>query len=336
MRLKLRRQPYNIVLTSTQFFDSVAPKDNCGDSKEEWGMNWRFLGPICVIIGSCLWGTESYFRIELNQHFQSNILVWIEHGFCLLWTIPFLFSSNFTFRGCSVRSWIYIILSGSLGSAIGTYFFTEGLRTLNSSVANILLNFQPLVAVGLATVLLGERLSPRFFVWAFFALLCGLAIVIGHFALPEFQISKGLFYIGLTALSWGLSTVAGRGARLEMPLVTAVFVRLLAGFVTLFVMIAFQGGLSSISPPQVGEHWMSFVGLSLFAGTLPTFLYFKGLAFTSASAAAFCEMAQTFAALIITWGVIGDPLTPLQCVAGVLLLFAIYKINTAPVRSHVH
>ena len=68
-------------------------------------------------------------------------------------------------------------------------------------------------------------------------------------------------------------------------------------------------------------------GLLLVAAITPTFLYFAGLARTRASVATFAEMAQTFASLIITWGVLGDALSPPQLLAGVVLLAAVYCIN---------
>jgi drug/metabolite transporter (DMT)-like permease len=68
-------------------------------------------------------------------------------------------------------------------------------------------------------------------------------------------------------------------------------------------------------------------GLLVVAAITPTFLYFAGLARTRASVATFAEMAQTFASLIITWGVLGDALSRQQVVAGALLLVAIFFIN---------
>jgi drug/metabolite transporter (DMT)-like permease len=40
-------------------------------------------------------------------------------------------------------------------------------------------------------------------------------------------------------------------------------------------------------------------------------------------------MAQTFASLVITWGVLGDSLSPQQVAAGVLLLVSVFFINGA-------
>jgi drug/metabolite transporter (DMT)-like permease len=70
-------------------------------------------------------------------------------------------------------------------------------------------------------------------------------------------------------------------------------------------------------------------GLLLVAAITPTFIYFAGLARTRASVATFAEMAQTFASLIITWGVMNEPLTALQVAAGTLLLVAVVFINRA-------
>ena len=70
-------------------------------------------------------------------------------------------------------------------------------------------------------------------------------------------------------------------------------------------------------------------GLLVVAAITPTFLYFAGLARTRASVATFAEMAQTFASLLITWGVMGEALRPHQLVAGVVLLVAVGFINRA-------
>ena len=68
-------------------------------------------------------------------------------------------------------------------------------------------------------------------------------------------------------------------------------------------------------------------GLLVVAAITPTFLYFAGLARTRASVATFAEMAQTFASLVITWGVLGDALRPHQVIAGVVLLVAVVFIQ---------
>jgi drug/metabolite transporter (DMT)-like permease len=292
---------------------------------------WIVLGPLFVIIGAGLWGTESYFRVNLNNHFDSEILVFIEHLFCIAFTLPFLFISWKKLKKIPRQAWLYLILSGSVGSALGTTFFTLSLRELNASVANILLNFQPLVSVLFAKILLKEKLGKGFALWAAFALLCGGVIASNDFSFSNFTFSIGLIYITITALAWGFSTVAGRGAMLHMPLGVATAGRFLIGALTLLISLGLKGKLSGsgINWSLLGDGFIlrNYLWLSLFAGVVPLFFYFKGLQKTSASVAGFCELTQTFSALVLTWGIMGQPLTARQAIAGLLLLGAVYMIN---------
>src|SRR5262249_50302637 len=144
---------------------------------------WVYLGPLFVIIGAGLWGTETFFRVNLNARFDSEVLVFYEHLFCIAFTLPIAVSGLRAVRGVPRSSWIYLLLSGVLGSAVGTTFFTMSLRVLQPSVANVLLNFQPIVSVVFATVLLQEQLGSRFYLWAGVALACGLVIASKGFGL---------------------------------------------------------------------------------------------------------------------------------------------------------
>lgn len=291
--------------------------------------NWSFAGPLFVIIGACLWGTESYFRIHLNKVFDADVLVFIEHLVCIAITLPIFIFKGARLRGYSAKTWTYLFLSGALGSAIGAYFFTEALRTMNASVANVLLNFQPLVAVLFAGLLLNEWLGKIIFVWGGLALAAGLMIVAGDFNFGQFEFNQGLMFISMTALSWGFSTVAGRGIMLEMPLATATFLRFLIGGFTLLIVLLAKNKLGLIQVDTVLANGANFLGLGIMAGTVPLYFYFYGLSRTPASIAGFCEMTQTIAAVLLTWGLMGQSLTALQTTGAVILLFAIYKLNSA-------
>ncbi len=294
---------------------------------------WIFLGPLFIVIGAGLWGTETYFRVNLNSRFDSEVLVFHEHLFCILFTLPFIFmgTSLSQLKKIPKSAWIYLLLSGSVGSALGTTFFTMSLNVLNPSVANILLNFQPIVSVLFAQILLNEKLGKSFFFWAGLALFSGGVIASGDFSLSHFTWSIGLLYIAITALAWGFSTVAGRGAMLHLPLTTATTGRFVIGALTLLVSLNFHGKFTPemMKCNQLGDMFVvqNFLWLSLGAGVVPLYFYFKGLSRTPACVGGFCELTQTFSALLLTWGVMGNPLTPVQLVSGVVLLFCVYKIN---------
>jgi len=296
---------------------------------------WIVLGPLFVIIGAGLWGTETYFRDYLNKayHDESEVLVFHEHLFCILFTLPVLFFIRLSDLKKVPRSaWIYLLLSGSVGSALGTTFFTLSLTKLNLSVANVLLNFQPIVSVLFAAILLKEKLGKGFAGWALAALACGFFIAAGDFKFgQDFQWNIGLLFVAITALSWGFSTVAGRGAMLFLPLGVATLGRFIIGAVTLLISLMVKGKFTG---PMM--HWdllldplviKNFVWLSFVAGVIPLFFYFKGLSKTSASVGGFCELTQTFSALLLTWGIMGQRLNAIQVVAGILLIVAVYMIN---------
>ncbi len=293
--------------------------------------HWLILGPLFVVIGAALWGTETYFRVNLNTRFDPEVLVFHEHLFCILFTLPLLFFKLKGLRQIPLSSWIYLILSGSVGSAIGTTFFTMSLKELNFSVANVLLNFQPLISIFFASLLLREKLGKGFFIWAAAALACGMVIATDEFHFHDFKWSIGLLYISLTALTWGFSTVAGRGAMLHMPWQVAVPGRFIVGAITLVISLTLNGKFN-------GEtlHWAeysdtfvitNYVWLSFGAGVVPLYFYFKGLSRTSASVGGFCELTQTFSALVLTWGFMNSPLSLTQVAAGISLLFTVFMIN---------
>jgi len=284
-----------------------------------------------VVIGAGLWGTETFFRVNLNTRFDSEVLVFHEHLFCILFSLPFAFGAFSKIKNVSKRAWTYLILSGVVGSAIGTVFFTLSLKVLNPSVANVLLNFQPIVTIIFATLLLNERLGKGFFAWAILALLCGGVIAANDFDISQLHFNIGLLYVALTAMAWGFSTVAGRGAMLEIPLGAAVLGRFIIGALSIFVSLLLEGKFNSAT-----MNWVSltdvfviknFLWLSAGAGVIPLFFYFKGLSKTAASVGGFCELTQTFTALLLTWGVMGDPLSIKQVIAGSLLLVCVYMVN---------
>ncbi len=278
-----------------------------------------------------MWGLETYWRIPLGQRFDPDIVVFHEHWLGLLLTSPFLWLGTSTLRRASPKAIVSMVGSGVLGSALGTVCFTQALALLNASLANLLLNIQPIVSVLVSWVWLGERPRPRFYAWAAVALACGVAMVWtpGGVESPH-RLGPGLFFIGATALCWGASTTFGRAAMLEIDFKTGTALRYLIGTVATFALASLHGNLgarlqwSALATPSTLR---LMAGLLVVAAITPTFLYFAGLARTRASVATFAEMSQTFAALIVTWGVLGEALRPTQVIAGIVLLVTVVFIQ---------
>jgi len=120
-------------------------------------------GPWLVGLGAALWGTESAWRIPLNNLFDADVIVFWEHVLILLIFLPLLLSRVGEIRKIDARTWGYLILSGFAGSAVGTIFFTLALKYGNPTVVNVVLNIQPVISTMGAFLLFSDRLAPRFF-----------------------------------------------------------------------------------------------------------------------------------------------------------------------------
>ncbi|MGO8993436.1 MAG: DMT family transporter [Polyangiaceae bacterium] len=289
------------------------------------------VGPALVVVGASMWGLETYWRVPLGKRLDADILVFHEHWMGLILTLPFLVVGWRPLRTVSRKAVISMVASGVLGSALGTVCFTQALALLNPSLANLLLNVQPVISVLVSWFWLRERPMLRFYPWAAVALACGVTMAWSPDALESpRRLALGLVFISGTALCWGASTTFGRAAMVEIDFKTGTALRYLIGTVATFVIAAVDGDLGArlrwgvvLAPSTLGL----MAGLLVFAAITPTFLYFAGLARTRASVATFAEMAQTFASLVITWGVMGNPLLLHQVVAGVVLLVAVAFIN---------
>src|SRR4030088_372517 len=131
-------------------------------------------GPWLVGLGAALWGTESAWRIPLNQLFDADVIVFWEHVIILLMFLPILLPNLGRLREIDPRTWGYLLFSGFAGSAVGTIFFTLALKYGNPTVVNVILNIQPVISTLGAFLLFGDRLTPRFFLFAGIAIIAGI------------------------------------------------------------------------------------------------------------------------------------------------------------------
>ena len=297
-------------------------------------------GPWLVGLGAALWGTESAWRIPLNDLFDADVIVFWEHVLILLMLLPFLLSRLADLPKIDARTWGYLTFSGFAGSAVGTVFFTLALKYGNPTVVNVILNIQPFISTLGAFFLFGDRLTPRFFLCAGIAILAGIFLSVEHPTLIGESFEKaglnlGTGYALVCALFWGLSTVAGRGTMIGMPLRLAASMRVVVGLICMTLILLVYGKLNRVSlwPPAAQAHMtIAIVALLLLAsisGAIPLLVYFEGLRLTPASTAGYFEMMQTLAAVCITWGFFHAALHWHQVIAGIVLLAAVAMVQRA-------
>src|SRR6267143_1006973 len=267
-------------------------------------------GPWLVGLGAALWGTESAWRIPLNELFDAKVIVFWEHVLILLMFLPVLLPRLGELRRIDIRTWGFLVFSGFAGSAVGTIFFTLALKYANPTVVNVILNIQPVISTLGAVVIFGDKLAPRFFLYAAIAVLAGIFLSVEYPALITVSFERagltlGTGYALICAFFWGGSTVAGRGVMIGMPLRLAASMRVVVGLICMTLILFVYGKLhgAALWPTAAQTHAFKAIGLLILlasiSGGIPLLIYFEGLRLTRASTAGYFEMMQTLAAVCI-------------------------------------
>ena len=269
-------------------------------------------GPWLVGLGAALWGTESAWRIPLNQIFDAEVIVFWEHIFIFVMFLPILLPHLSELRKLDIRTWSYLLFSGFAGSAVGTIFFTLALKHGNPTVVNVILNIQPLISTFGALLLFPDLIRASF---------------------EQAGLTAGTGYALICAFFWGGSTVAGRGVMTGMPLRFASAMRIVVGLFCMTMILLAYGKLHSAAlwPATAQAHSMKAILLLLLlasiSGGIPLLIYFAGLRLTRASTAGYFEMLQTLAAVCITWGFFHAALRPHQIAAAIVLIAAVAMVQ---------
>lgn len=295
-------------------------------------------GPWLVGLGAALWGTESAWRIPLNELFDAKVIVFWEHVFILALFLPILIPRLHEIPRVRPRTWAFLIFSGFAGSAVGTVFFTLALKYGNPTVVNVVLNIQPVISTIGGFVLFGDRLARRFFLYAGIAIVAGIFVSVAYpmqigISFERAGLNVGTGYALICALFWGLSTVAGRGVMVGMSLRLASSMRIVIGLICMTLILLAYGKLDAAAlwPEPAQAHPLKAIVLLFFlasiSGGIPLLIYFQGLHLTRASTAGYFEMMQTLAAVCITWGFFHASLHLHQVIAAIILIAAVAMVH---------
>ena len=295
-------------------------------------------GPWLVGLGAGLWGTESAWRIPLNELFDARVIVFWEHVFILITFLPILIPRLQEVPKIRARTWGFLLFSGFAGSAVGTIFFTLSLKYGNPTVVNVILNIQPVISTIGAFLLFGDRLARQFFFYAAVAIVAGVFVSVTNpsmigVSFEQAGLNLGTGYALICALFWGLSTVAGRGVMMGMSLRLASSMRIVVGLACMTLILLAYGKLdgaalwSAAARAHTGKAIVLLFCLASISGGIPLLIYFQGLRLTRASTAGYFEMMQTLAAVCITWGVFHASLYPHQVIAAIVLIAAVAMVH---------
>lgn len=290
------------------------------------------LGIFWIVLASFLWATDALIRYPLTgSGLSATTIVFYEHLFLTLIFLPFLFKHRERFFKTTISEIFYFLIIGGIGSAFSTIAFTKAFTLINPSLVILLQKFQPIVAILLARVVLGETLNNKFIFWAGICIVGAVLISYRDLMIAfsgDLFSSTAFMGYGLVAFSvigWGASTVFGKKLSENYTHQELMCGRFLTAFVCILPLLSSPEAKLNIDMLSIGKIAL----MVLLSGLLAMFFYYKGLKKISAKTCALAELFFPFAAVLINWIFLGQSLTELQLAGGALLLIgsSIVQIN---------
>lgn len=292
-------------------------------------MNQYRTGPWLVVVAALLWAVDAPFRKFLTGDLTSSVIVLMEH--ITIAVLVFLFLGRYLpeLKNLSWKEWLAVLFIGFGGSALATVFFTQSFHYVNPSVSILLQKVQPFIAILLAGVVLKERLSRNFWLWAIVGVFGAYLITFPELKVTGLSLSGGAWGVVLALLAaffWGGSTVFGRLVLRKISFQAMTAIRFLSALVFLFLLNVYYRTLGQLSSASAKD-WLFVFIIAILAGFISLFIYYRGLKFTKASVATIAELAFPFSAVIVNWIFLDAKLEMGQIIGGLILLLAVMGLG---------
>lgn len=289
-------------------------------------------GTFYVLLACLLWALDTLIRYPLLEAGVSTLhIVFLEHAFLLVIMLAISRMAGFRLWTFQRRDWPALVVIGGLGSAVGTLAFTQAFSLMNPTLVILLQKLQPIVAVGLSALVLGERISRGFLAYLA-ACLLGSLLLMAEDLMPLFTRENWFYRPGLDArlmgygltltavIGWGASTVFGKQLSQRGHGTGGIMTgRFAMGFVVLFPwLLVAQPDITRVAPAQAGL----IAVMVVLSGLLGMAFYYRGLRRIASRHSALAEMCFPVAAGLVNWLFLGFALSPLQILGAIVLLGA--------------
>jgi drug/metabolite transporter, DME family len=296
---------------------------------------------VLVAVAATMWASDTYFRAQLIGHLKPAQIVVIEDALVSLFLVAFLLRGIPELRRLDRRGWIAIVLIAVGPQAVATILFTQSFSYGHYAETFVLQQTQPLIAILLAWLILGERRRPWFWPAAALAIVGVYLVVFAQNLTAPFsdlqhgRLEAGLYALGAAAL-WASGTVLGRLVLGKLSFTTTTALRFTLALPVLIVIVLVKYGGSAFAHYQSSDV-LPFLGIALIPGFIALLLYYRALRSTPATLATIAEMAFPVAATFIAsapppYG-FNQPLYLPQFIGTALLIAVIFMLNYTKERT---
>ncbi|HEY1421132.1 MAG TPA: DMT family transporter [Candidatus Dormibacteraeota bacterium] len=301
---------------------------------------------VLVAVAATLWASDAYFRNQLISHLTATEIVVAEDALVTLFLLPILIGSSHELRKLGPRGWLAVGIIAAGAQSVATILFTASFQAAATyrvfAETFVLQQTQPLIAIVLAWIVLGERRRPWFWPAAAVALVAVYLVVFAQDpTAPVSALQKGRVEVGLLALGaavlWASGTVLGRFALGSISFWSMTALRFTLALPVLIAIALAQNGTAAFSHYRFSDFVPNLLAIALVPGLLALLLYYRALSRTPASLATIAEMAYPVAATLIAsapppWG-FNQPVYAVQIVGTVMLIGVIIVLNLGKERA---
>ncbi|WP_245646102.1 DMT family transporter [Nocardiopsis trehalosi] len=282
-----------------------------------------------VAAAAGLWGTSALMREPLSAVLPAPTIVFYEHAVITLLLLPWAVPAFRSLADAGPRVIAAMAVVGGGSSALATTLFTLAFTTGDPVTPQVLQKLQPLFAIVLAVAVLGERLTPRFALYAVPALAGAWLLAFPDpLAVDLASARAALLAVGAAAL-WAAGTVLGRLAGTRMSFMHVTTVRF-----TIALPVALGITLATGSTLAIGAAQIPLlVTLALVPGLLALSLYYWGLSRTAASRATLAELAFPLVSALVGVAVLGAEPTWSQWTGAAVVLVSVTAMALSRSRT---
>jgi drug/metabolite transporter (DMT)-like permease len=302
----------------------------------------RFIDRFSVLfvaMAAMLWASDAYFRNQLVPpigRLTASQIVVAEDALVSLFLLPFLIRGWREARRLRPRGWLAVLIIAVGPQAVATILFTQSFSYHMFAETFVLQLTQPLIAITLAWIILGEQRRPWFWPAAAIALVGVYLVVFAQdltapfSALQRGRVEAGLYALGAAAL-WASGTVLGRVALHRVSFQTMTSLRFTLALPVLILIVLLQNGAAGFSHYRFSDFVPNLLAIALLPGLLALLLYYRALASTPASLATLAELAYPVTITLIAtapppWG-FSQRLYAWQAVGTLLLMAVLVTLN---------
>lgn len=291
------------------------------------------IGAIAIITAALLWSLDGIFIRPKLYSLDAGLVVLIVDFLAFILLSPFIFLNWRKIKALSSKDWMAIAWVCFFGEALGTLMITKAFFAaidgqVTFATVVILQKLQPVFALLLARVVLGEKLSRRFYYWAGAAVIAAYFLAFGKSGIGLQGIdlfNSAAWFAFVAAFAFGSSTVFGKRIvnHLNFQPATALRFGIASVLMLVYVLLTRHSlEFGQITPLQ----WQMLFAIIFFTGGASMFIYYFGLKRVTASVSSICELAWPLSAVVLDYFLNGNTLNGIQLAAAAVMLACFYGV----------